>query len=139
MKHILIIVAVVVMCASCSILCKKNNFRNTTWTCQVEEFVADAGTMTITTNLTFTSAKDYVYETIMYMPAYPSMYMNADGTVDIHPESTSTWTEKGTYTVKGNTIILTSEEGEQYSLQYLNGKLETSNLSYRPLTLTKAR
>lgn len=140
MKHLILFLAIAVLCVSCSVLCnKKPNLRKTTWICQVEEFVADAGTMTITSKLKFVSAKEYVYETTMYMPAYPNMYMNPDGTVDVHPESTSTWTKNGTYTVKGNIVYLTSDEGEKYTLEYLLGKLETGDLSYRHLSFTKAK
>lgn len=138
MKHLLIFITIAILCVSCSVLCKKKlNLKKTAWTCEVEEFVADAGTMTITTTLEFISAKEYVVKTSMYMPAYPSMYMNSDGTHDINPATSSSWTKRGTYTVKGNEITLTSEDGDTSTLLYLSGKLESADLSYRPLTLSK--
>jgi len=138
MKQLLIILAIVILCASCSVLCKKkNNFKQTGWECVTEEFVADAGTMTITFSLKFISAKDYIFETTMYMPAHPNMYMNADGTVDINPATSSNWSEKGTYTVKDNVIILTNENGEKHGLEYVAGNLVSSDLSYKTITLTR--
>ena len=136
MKRFLLLVTVVLLCASCSILCnKKLRLKKTTWACSVEEFVADAGTMTVTTTVKFTSAKDFIIETEMYMPAYPSMYMNTDGSHDIIPASSSTWTTQGTYSVKGNDITLTGEDGKTYSLNYVLGKLHTNDLYYQHLIL----
>lgn len=138
MKHLLIFISIAILCVSCSVMCKKkNNFKKTSWECVTEEFVADAGTMTITTSLKFISAKDFILETLMYMPAHPSMYMNADGTVDINPESSSSWSEKGTYTVKDNVITLTKEDGGKSKLEYLGGALVSSDLSYKTITLTR--
>lgn len=140
MKHLLILITIAVLCASCSVLCnKKLHLKKTAWSCVEEEFVADAGTMTITTTLKFVSAKEFVLETLMEMPAYPSMYMNPDGSHDYNPATSSTWTKQGTYSVKGNVITLTSDEDKTYTLHYVSGKLETADLSYRPLTLTKQR
>ena len=123
---------------SCAVFCKKKiNLQKTVWTCEFEEFVADAGTMTITTTIEFVSAKDYAMKTSTYMPAHPSMRMNADGTQDISPASSSSWTKNGTYSVKGNVITLIGEDGKTTTLHYNSGRLETSDLAKRPLTLTK--
>lgn len=123
---------------SCAVLFKKKiNLDKTAWTCKFEEFVADAGTMTITTTLEFISAKEYVLETSTFMPAYPSMHMNADGTQDVHPATTSSWRKKGTYSVNGNVITLNAEDGGTSIFRYLSGHLETSDLYPRPIILSK--
>ena len=123
---------------SCAVFCKKKiNLQKTVWTCEFEEFVADAGTMTITTEIEFVSAKEYVVRTSTYMPAHPGMRMNADGTHDINPATSSSWTKKGTYSVKGNVITLTAEDGGTITLHYFSDHLETPDLYKHPLILTK--
>lgn len=138
MKLLIVLITIAVLCVSCAVFCKKKiNLQKTVWTCEFEEFVADAGTMTITTEIEFVSAKEYVVRTSTYMPAHPGMRMNADGTHDINPATSSSWTKKGTYSVKGNVITLTAEDGGTITLHYFSDHLETPDLYKHPLILTK--
>ena len=138
MKLLIVLITIAVLCVSCAVFCKKKiNLQKTVWTCEFEEFVADAGTMTITTEIEFVSAKDYALKTSTYMPAHPSMRMNADGTQDLIPASSSSWTKQGTYSVKGSVITLTAEDGGTITLHYFSDHLETPDLYKRPLILTK--
>lgn len=93
--------------------------KNTTWTAVQEMFVADAGTMTITHTLEFTSGKDVKIKDVSVMPSYPAMYMNPDGTVDRIPGWTSEQEETGTYKLKKGILTVTLENGRErlYFLQ----------------------
>ena len=96
---------------SCSAMGKTPVFKNTKWTAIQEEFVADAGTMTITHTLEFTSAKDVVVSEKTRMPSYPAMYVNPDGTIDTMPGWSSEYSKQGTYEIKRDTLIITTEDG----------------------------
>lgn len=140
MKRILLFLTALTLCASCSVMCinKKPNLNNTRWTCRFQEFVADAGNETVTFTLSFVSAKEYVLETEYYLPPYPAMRMNPDGTVDMMPGHHSQHAEKGTYSIKGNTVTLKDEDGLKRTLRYSPGKLATDELSYKPLIFNPA-
>ena len=127
-----------VSCISCSAArARKNCYRNTTWKCVYEEFLADAGTMTITVTLEFVSAKEYVMKNVAYMPPYPAMYMNPDGSVDMNPGFSSEHSSTGTYKVGRNEITLTEEDGGTKTLILLSGKLVSDDLSYQHPEFTR--
>lgn len=87
--------------------------KNSKWKAVQEEFVADAGTMTITYTLEFLSGKEVrVYEE-SYLPAHPAMYMNPDGTVDRMPARSSEHSESGTYTYRRGVLTITTEDGHR--------------------------
>ena len=96
---------------SCSVMGKNPKLTNTKWTAIEEMFVADAGTMTITRTLEFTSAEDVLITEKTHMPSYPAMYMNPDGTIDTIQGWDSEHSEKGTYEIQRNTLVITTEDG----------------------------
>lgn len=92
--------------------------KGTTWTAIQEMFVADAGTMTITHTLTFTSDKDVLVKEASYMPAYPAMYVNPDGSIDMHPARSSEREYACTYSFSKGILTVTSKEGEKQDYTY---------------------
>lgn len=95
-----------------SVMCKNPVLKKSKWTAVLKEFVADAGTMTITHTLEFTSAKEVRISEKTNMPSYPAMYMNPDGTVDTIPGWSSEKSETGTYKLRrGKLTIITTEDG----------------------------
>ena len=92
---------------------KKPVLKNSTWKAVQEEFVADAGTMTITHTLEFTSAKDVLVKEETHMPSHPAMYMNPDGTVDRIPGWSSENSQAGTYTFRRGILTVMLEDGSR--------------------------
>ncbi|MBQ9660785.1 MAG: hypothetical protein IJV37_05920 [Bacteroidales bacterium] len=92
-------------------MCKNPVLKGTRWTAVQEMFVADAGTMTITHTLEFTSDKEVLVGYSSYMPAHPAMYMNPDGTVDTIPAHSSENTEAATYVYRRGKLTITSADG----------------------------
>ena len=107
--------AVLALFPSCSIM-KKCSLKDTAWIGEYQMFVADVGTQTSTVDLRFVSSKEFEMTTRSEMPPHPAMYMNPDGTVDTLPGFTSEWEERGTYTIKNNTVTLTVTDGPTYIL-----------------------
>ena len=112
------LMAVIIL--SCSVM-KKNDpaFKNTEWVAIEEMFVADAGTMTITHTLKFNAHDSVTVGWKSYMPAYPAPYMNRDGSVDIHPATSSEYFDEGTYTCQKGTLTITLKDGsvKAYTIQ----------------------
>ena len=108
-------------CANMS--AKKPALKNTRWVCVQQMFVADAGTMTETYTLTFTSGKDCLWKQEWVLPAHPAMYMNPDGTVDRIPESRSESVSQATWKFSRNTITLQFEDGTRKTFLYEKGRL----------------
>ena len=100
---------------SCSVMGKTPKYTNTKWTAIEEMFVADAGTMTTTHTLEFTSAKDVLITEKTHMPSYPAMYMNPDGTIDTIAGWDSEHSEKGTYEIRRDLLVITTEDGHTTS------------------------
>ena len=139
MKHSLLLFAVVVASVSCCVLHnRKADFANTRWTCVLEEFVADAGTETTTVTLGFDAANGFTLEEKSVMPSHPAMYVNPDGTIDTIPGFTREYTRRGTFEVKGNDLILTTEDGTVHKLHILPDRLVSDDLSYQKLMFEKA-
>lgn len=116
---------------SCFIMnAKEPVLKNTTWVFVEEMFVADAGTMTITHTLKFTSDKDVEIGWRSYMPAHPQMYRNPDGTVDRVPASESEAVEKGTYVCKKGKLTVTTEDGTVKKYEFIEGDMLVGETSY---------
>lgn len=114
----------VIICTSCSVMCnRKSALPGTKWTNVQKEFVADAGTMTITHTLEFTSRKDVRLEYEYLMPAHPAMYMNENGTVDTIPASSSENVIKGSYSVHRNKLTICWEDGSQKEFELKDGAI----------------
>lgn len=116
-----LIATAVFICSSFTVMpCKSKQpvLKGTTWTSIQKMFVADAGTMTITTMLEFTSKKDVTIRQKHVMPSHPAMYMNADGTVDRIPGYENEFSEAGTYTFKKDILTITKEGGNTTTLLY---------------------
>jgi len=116
MKHASLLLALawalVLLPLSCAGLsAKRPAFRNTKWIHQEETFVADAGTMTETTCLEFGPGKEVLIRESWVLPAHPAMYMNADGTMDVIPESSSEHVSKGRWKYSFGKLTITLEDG----------------------------
>lgn len=98
-------------------------FNHSVWTNEREEFVADAGTMTVTTTLIFTSRSDVIVRTKFVMPAYPSMYVNDNGEVDMNPGWESGSDTRGKYKYRLQKLTISLEDGDLMELSYLKGVL----------------
>lgn len=92
-------------------MCKNPVLKGTKWIAVEKTFVADAGTMTITHTLEFTTAKDVVVRERSYLPEHPAMYMNADGTVSRIPASESESEYAGKYKYRRGILTITEEDG----------------------------
>lgn len=115
-KHKLLHVFVlIVLFISSSFMAMGKNpvLKNSKWTAVQEIFVADAGTMTITHTLEFTSGKEVKILEKSHMPDHPAMYMNPDGTVDRIPGYTSESSEAGTYSYRRGILTITTEDGNE--------------------------
>lgn len=100
-------------------MCKNPVLKGTKWAAVEEMFVADAGTMTITQTLEFTSAKDVLIKESTYLPSHPAMYMNPDGTVDRIPASSSEREVVGTYKFRRDVLTVTLEDGTVIEFTYM--------------------
>ena len=98
---------------SCSAMGKTPVLKNTKWKAIQEEFVADAGTLTITHTLEFGPGNDVLVTENTHMPSYPAMYMNPDGTIDTMPGWSSENSKNGTYEIRRNTLVITTEDGTE--------------------------
>lgn len=118
------IAAVAAALFSCCIMnAKEPAFKGTEWVFIEKIFVADAGTMTVTHTLKFTSDKEVEVGWQSYMPAHPQMYMNSDGSVDTVPASGNESVEKGTYVYKKGMLTITLEDGSVKEYKYQGGLL----------------
>lgn len=132
MKHLVIIISTAILLASCSVFCRQQiKLKNTTWVCETKVFVADAGYETVTRTLKFISAKKFVLETSVFMPPYPNMYMNSDGTVDTNPGYSSQFVYEGTYSFENGVVTLRNEVGTEDYLYLRDGNL-VNDLPYEP-------
>lgn len=128
---LLLVVGVAFLALSLTVMeTKKPKLKGTKWQCVEEMFVADAGTMTITHTIEFTTNKDAIKRYASYLPAHPAMYMNSDGTVDKIPARSSEYTDTCTYEVKarGKNIILKEKDGKETVYEYEDDKLVTQSL-----------
>ena len=116
-QHSLVLIVGLLFLSSISAMCKKPVLKNTQWKAVQEMFVADAGTMTITHTLDFVSDKDVKIKEEMYMPSYPAMYVNPDGTIDKIPARSSEHSYDGTYTFQDDFLIITLEDGTKQRYQ----------------------
>ena len=127
------------MGVSCCVLRgRKAEFANTCWTCVQELFVADAGTETTTVTLTFDAGNGFTLEEKSVLPPHPATYVNPDGTIDTLPGFSREFTRRGTFTVKGNVLILTTEDGTVHNLDILPDRLVSPDLSFESLIFEKA-
>lgn len=101
---------------------KKPKLKGTVWKSIEKEFVADAGNMTITQTLEFTSGKEVTITTTRVMPSHPAMRKNPDGTVSTIPGWESSDSKKGTYKFKSNMLTITLENGHNLHFFYRNEK-----------------
>lgn len=123
---------------SCSTMqAKKPVFKGTKWVCVQQEFVADAGTMTETYTLEFTSAKDCIWKDSWVLPAHPAMYMNSDGTVDTIPASGSESVAPASWKYSRGKLTLTFDDGSTRELLYEKGKLVGEGSFVGPLVFEK--
>ena len=102
---------------------RKTSLKNTKWTAQYNEFVADAGNETVTLILEFTSAKEFRLETVSIMPPYPAMYMNQDGTVDTMPGWQHNMVQEGHYKLSDGMLTLTTDDDTVMHMICRDGKL----------------
>lgn len=123
MKTYISLLAVMTLLFSCAMQAKKPDLKNTRWVCVQKTFVADAGTMTETYTLEFTSDKSCVWKASWKMPAHPAMYMNPDGTVDTIPASSSEWVSQATWRFDGKQVILLMEDGSTKEFRYEDDRL----------------
>ncbi|MBR5735919.1 MAG: lipocalin family protein [Bacteroidales bacterium] len=93
---------------------KKPVFKNTVWVCEREMFVADAGTMTQTFTLKLLPRNECILVSSWYMPAYPAMYVNEDGSIDMHPATSSEFSSNGTWKYSGGKLTVTFEDELEY-------------------------
>ena len=139
MRHLLPLITAVLLCASCCLLkSRKSEFSNTSWASSYEMFLADVGTETTTVTLTFGPSNKFVLEQQTVMPPYPSMTANADGTVDRNPGYTRTTSKRGTFQVKGNTLILTDTSGAVHNLLISSDHLTAPDLTFQELVFVRA-
>lgn len=96
---------------------------HTVWQNERQEFVADAGNMTVTSTLEFVSAHNVVFHSKFVMPSHPAMYVNPDGTIDTIEGWTSEWDSNGTYKYRRGRLTITLEDGETMELVYRKGDL----------------
>ena len=116
------LVSLFMIFSSCSFMFAKPALKGTTWKAVQEMFVADAGTMTINHTLVFISAREVVVKYSSYLPSYPAMYMNPDGTIDTMPGMSNETEETCGYTFKHGILAVTRKSGGQEILHYeLNG------------------
>ena len=115
--HIVVLIALLIS-SSLSAMSKNPVLKNTKWTAVQEEFVADAGTMTITYTLEFISDKEVRVHEKSVLPPYPAMYMNPDGTVDTMPGHSSERSETGTYSYRRGKLTITTEKGVKQEYTY---------------------
>lgn len=101
---------------------KKPKLKGTVWKSIEKEFVADAGNMTITQTLEFTSGKEVTVTTTRVMPSHPAMRKNPDGTVSTIPGWESSDSKKGTYKFKSNMLTITLENGHNLHFFYRDEK-----------------
>ena len=63
MRHLLSLITIVLLCASCCLLrSRKSDFSNTRWTSSYEMFLTDVGTEKTTVTLTFGPSNTFVLE-----------------------------------------------------------------------------
>lgn len=101
---------------------KKPKLKGTVWKSIEKEFVADAGNMTITQTLEFTSGKEVTVTTNRVMPPHHAMRKNPDGTVSTIPGWESSDSKKGTYKFKSNMLTITLENGHNLHFFYRDEK-----------------
>ncbi len=101
---------------------KKPKLKGTVWKSIEKEFVADAGNMTVTQTLEFTSGKEVTITTTRVMPSHPAMRKNPDGTVSTIPGWESSDSKKGTYKFKSNMLTITLENGHNLHFFYRDEK-----------------
>lgn len=101
---------------------KKPKLKGTVWKSIEKEFVADAGNMTITQTLEFTSGKEVTITTTRVMPSHHAMRKNPDGTVSTIPGWESSDSKKGTYKFKSNMLTITLENGHNLHFFYRDEK-----------------
>lgn len=119
LPHIFVLIVILFCSASCA-MCKNPVLKGTKWIAVEKTFVADAGTMTITHTLEFTSAKDVMVREHSYLPEHPAMYMNADGTVTRIPARESNSEYAGKYKYRRGILTITDEEGSEALYFYKN-------------------
>ena len=91
-----------------------------------------------TVTLDFDAANGFTLEEKSVMPSHPAMYVNPDGTIDTIPGFAREYTRRGTFEVKGNDLILTTEDGTVHKLHNLSGRRVSDDLSYQKLMFEKA-
>ncbi len=101
---------------------KKPKLKGTVWKSIEKEFVADAGNMTVTQTLEFTSGKEVTVTTNRVMPPHHAMRKNPDGTVSTIPGWESSDSKKGTYKFKSNMLTITLENGHNLHFFYRDEK-----------------
>lgn len=109
---------VLIIASSSSVMGKNPVLKGTKWTAVQEIFVADAGTMTITHTLEFTSAKEVRVKEASHMPSYPAMYVNPDGTIDTIPGHSSESEYVGSYQFVAGALVITKEDGHKEIFHY---------------------
>ena len=118
--------ALIIMTLACTTVeAKRPALRNSVWVCERDMFVADAGTMEETFTLKFFPGKKCILENSWYMPAYPSMYVNADGSIDMHPASSSETSYNGTWSYRRGKLTVTLEDDREYVFFFQNDALVT--------------
>ena len=137
MRYLLPILAAALLCASCCLLRgQKSGLANTQWTSSYDMFVADAGMEKTTVTLSL-GRKDFVLDWESHLPAHPATYVNADGSIDTIPATTRQHTQRGTYKVRSNVLILTDEFGAVHRLDIVSGQLKSKDLTFQELVFSR--
>ena len=113
----------VLLLSSMDLSAKRPVFKNTTWVCVEELFVADAGTETDTTTLEFGPGNEVVIRRAWFLPAHPAMYVNDDGSIDMVPARSNEYASKGTWKYRRGKLTVTLEDGSKEEFRYVEGTL----------------
>ncbi len=123
-RMVIMMAVTVLVFSSCSIMCKKKSvLKDTKWSAEETEFIADVGNAKRVITLELLTDKDFRLTNMYVVPSHPAMYMNADGTVDVIPGHSSVYMEEGTYKFNGSKLVLTTTEGLKKEYEYRDGTL----------------
>ena len=125
MKSIRVIPAIAfaaLLITSC-VTMQKPVFKNTLWRGESQMFVADAGILTETYTLEFTSDKQCLWKDAWVLPAHPATYIKEDGSIDMIPESGNETLQEARWQYKRGQLTLTFEDGSSKSFAYKDGHL----------------
>ena len=119
------------------VLAARPALNHSVWTNERDEFVADAGTMTVTTTLIFSSRSDVTVRTKAVMPPHPATFVNENGKVDTNPGWESGWDTRGKYRYRRGKLTISLEDGETMELTYREGVLVKADPYHKELVFRR--